>query len=71
MGVVDKPDRWIVEWNNGALSGKHVTVRNPRTGQSATGHHWTEWDPAARDALQHVEAEGDLVSEIEDYLSEK
>ncbi len=66
MGVVDHPDRWVVEWSGSFL--KRVTLRNPTTGQVASGRSWSEWDDALRDAVFEVERQGDLVSELEEFL---
>ena len=68
MGVIDEPDRWIVEWSGGAMSGRHVSFVNRTTGQKAAGHDWSAWDPAVQEALSEVEEQGDLVSEIEAFL---
>ena len=68
MGVIDEPDRWIVKWTGGAMSGRHVTFVNPTTGQQATGHDWSDWDPAVQKALNAIESQGDLISEIETFL---
>ena len=54
MDVIDEPERWIVKWTNGAMTGKHVTFENPTTGQRASGHDWSEWDPAVQEALDVV-----------------
>lgn len=68
MGVLDSPDRWIIEWSGSVASGKRVTFRNPSTGQRFVGHDWADWDKAVRRALDALAEEGDLVSEVEGYL---
>lgn len=69
MSIIDQPDRWSIEWIDSPAAGKKVFLRNRITGQQASGHHWTDWDAALSKALRKVEAQGDLVSEIEDFLS--
>lgn len=68
MEILDAPDRWIIEWSGTMTSGKLVRLRNRVTGQEAVGHDWTDWDRALRKALDEVQAQGDLVSEVESYL---
>lgn len=68
MGILDSPDRWIVEWSPGGRVGKRVTLINKTTGQRATGRHASDWDEALRLALREVERQGDLVTEVERYL---
>ena len=68
MAILDEPDRWVVEWSTGWVSGKRVTLTNPTTEQQARGRDWEDWDLALTRAVVEVEREGDLVSEIEEYL---
>lgn len=68
MSIFDEPDRWAIEWSNSALSGKRVTLTNRVTGQTATGFDWTDWDEALRLALASIDEQGDLVTEVEEYL---
>lgn len=69
MGILDEPDRWSIEWSDSPVAGKRVYLRNRVTGQVASGHDWTDWDRALSIALRKVEQQGDLVTEIEDFLS--
>ena len=69
MSILDEPDRWSIEWSDTPVAGKKVYLRNRITGQVASGHDWTDWDLALSRALRKVEQQGDLVTEIEDYLS--
>lgn len=69
MGILDEPDRWTIEWSQGAMTGKRVTLVNKVTGQRATGFDWADWDRALRCALAAVERQGDLVSEVEEFLA--
>lgn len=71
MGILDSPDRWTIEWSESPFTGKHVTLANGTTGQRCTGHDWANWDRALRRALDGLEAEGDLISEIERHLSNR
>lgn len=68
MSILDEPGRWSVEWIDAPAAGKKVFLRNRVTGQVASGHHWTDWDVALSEALRKVHQQGDLVSEIEDFL---
>lgn len=70
MGILDEPDRWSIEWSDTPVAGKKVWLRNRVTGQVAEGHDWTDWDVALSRALRMIRQEGDLVSEIEDFLGE-
>lgn len=67
--ILDEPDRWSIEWSNSPVAGKRVYLRNRVTGQVVSGHDWTDWDRALSLALRKVEQQGDLVTEIEDFLS--
>lgn len=71
MGVVDHPDRWVVEWSGGFLAQKRVILRNPTTGQTAAGHDWEDWDEAMTQAVAEVERQGDLVIELETFLADQ
>ncbi len=68
MGILDAPDRWTIEWSESLASGKCVTLRNRITGQCASGHDWSDWDLALRRALTELAKEGDLVTEVEEFL---
>ncbi len=70
MSILDEPGRWSVEWIDSPVAGKKVFLRNRVTGQVASGHDWTDWDQALSVALQKISRQGDLVSEIEDFLGE-
>lgn len=69
MSILNEPDRWSIEWIDSPVAGKKVYLRNRVTGQLASGHDWSDWDKALSQALRRVEQEGDLVMEIEDFLS--
>lgn len=68
MGVLDRPGSWSVEWSRSPVAGKRVTLVNVTTGQRATGHDWSDWDLALQRALEEVQRQGDLVTEVESYL---
>lgn len=68
MKILDDPDRWSIEWIDSPVAGKKVFLCNRTTGQRVSGHDWTDWDQALSRALRAVEAQGDLISEIEDFL---
>lgn len=68
MSILDEPERWSVEWIDSPVAGKKVFLRNRVTGQIAFGHDWTDWDRALSEAMRKVQQQGDLVSEIEDFL---
>ncbi|MFP3914294.1 MAG: hypothetical protein ACLFWM_05420 [Actinomycetota bacterium] len=68
MEILDAPDRWIIEWSGTATSRKMVRLRNRWTGQVAVGYDWQDWDRALQRALDVLRSEGDLISEVEDYL---
>ncbi len=70
MSILDEPGRWSVEWIDSPVAGKRVFLRNRITGQVASGHDWNDWDQALSAALQKVHHQGDLVTEIEDFLDE-
>lgn len=69
MSILDEPDRWSIEWIDSPVAGKRVYLRNRVTGQVTSGHDWSDWDKALSRALRRVEQQGDLVSEIEEFLA--
>lgn len=58
----------MVEWSNAGVAGKRVILINRVTGQRASGFDWRDWDLALSRALAAIEDQGDLVSEIEEFL---
>ena len=69
MSILDEPDRWVVEWSTGWVSGKRVRLTNPTTEQQAAGRDWEDWDLAVTKAVDNPDRQGDLVTEIEEYLA--
>lgn len=43
---------WLVEWSDGAMSGKRVVLIHRVTGRRGFGHHWSNWDQALQRALE-------------------